>query len=701
MINYFKRTNPFSTRSPFLFVCIIFCFFAATFPMLLAHRSTSLAFLISAPLRITRATSTARTSYTSAPPPASVCAAPKMTATASISGPAWDLTDEYPSLTSPSLAADIATAKSEIEAMTAASAPITAALSSAPNMSVADAESAGVLAALEDVNTRSWAAAVLLRNVATYGNCIASADGANEGAKKLIAGMTDLFAARTQGAAAADLFLQLCSDEVAEAYFARSEETEAGRFLVEQNRVMREHALELAEENMLSSYGVSGLHAWGDLYTDLSSTLEVDVEGRGRMGVAAAAGLLDSGDGEVRKAAWLGIKAAWMPHTETSAAILNALSKWRLETYARRGLADFLVTPLHENRMQRESLDAMFAAVDRRGIAIGRRALAVQAATIGKERLEPWDLLAPAPTVPGSGEEATLYTFDEGIELIASAVGAVDEKAGVFVRMMRDKGWIEASRGDTKRPGAFCSGFAKSRNPRVYLSEYNGGAGLLLTLAHELGHAFHSWVTRDLPHSQTAYPMTLAETASIFFETVVAADLLERAKTPAEKFAIAFTNAETTVAFCLNIPSRFKFEFDLYTKRLESKVSKAEIDALMVSAWKHYYGDSLARVDEVGIFSATKLHFSLSTESFYNFSYTCGWLFSLSVYAARDKLGVDFAEVYTNLLRDTGRMDAETCISTWLGADITETEFWEGGLAIAEQQIIDLEEYAKASGFKL
>eukprot|EP00173_Palmaria_palmata_P002008 Plantae.Rhodophyta-Palmaria_palmata.ctg2226.p1 GENE.Plantae.Rhodophyta-Palmaria_palmata.ctg2226~~Plantae.Rhodophyta-Palmaria_palmata.ctg2226.p1 ORF type:complete len:322 (-),score=58.08 Plantae.Rhodophyta-Palmaria_palmata.ctg2226:1293-2177(-) len=294
-----------------------------------------------------------------------------------------------------------------------------------------------------------------------------------------------------------------------------------------------------------------------------------------------------------------------------------------------------------------------------------------------------------------------MYTFDEGIELIANAVGAFDEKAGVFVRMMRDKGWIEASRGDTKRPGAFCTTFAKSRNPRVYLSEYNGGAGLLLTLAHELGHAFHSWVTRDLPRSQTAYPMTLAETASIFFETVVAADLLERAKTPAEKFAIAFTNAETASSFCLNIPSRFKFEFDLYTKRVESKVSKAEIDALMVSAWKHYYGDSLARVDEVGIFSATKLHFYLSSDNFYNFPYTCGWLFSLSVYAARDKLGASFAEVYTNLLRDTGRMNAETCISTWLGADITETEFWEGGLAIAEQQIEDLEEYAKASGFKL
>lgn len=204
------------------------------------------------------------------------------------------------------------------------------------------------------------------------------------------------------------------------------------------------------------------------------------------MGIAAAAGLLDSPDGGVRRAAWLAIKAAWLPHTETSAAVLNALSKWRLETYARRKLPDFLATPLHQNRCTRASLDAMMAAIDGAGLAVGRRALAIQAAALGKRRLEPWDLAAPAPVTDPAA--AALYTFEEGIEVIAEAVGKVDAKAGDFVRMMRDKRWIEATRGDSKRPGAYCTGFAKSRNPRVYLSEYNGRAPLLLTLAHELGH---------------------------------------------------------------------------------------------------------------------------------------------------------------------------------------------------------------------
>lgn len=194
--------------------------------------------------------------------------------------------------------------------------------------------------------------------------------------------------------------------------------------------------------------------------------------------------------------------------------------------------------------------------------------------------------------------------------------------------------------------------------------------------------------------------MCLAETASIFFETVVAADLLERAKTPEEKFAISYNNAESAGVFMINIPARYKFEYDLYTKRAEGKLSKGEIDALMVDAWKHYYGPSLDRLDEVGIFSATKLHFSISGISFYNWPYSWGYLFSLSVFAARERLGADkFAQVYTGLLRDTGRMSAEDVIAKWLDGDTTEKEFWEGGIALVEKQVDDFQRYAAELGY--
>lgn len=180
-----------------------------------------------------------------------------------------------------------------------------------------------------------------------------------------------------------------------------------------------------------------------------------------------------------------------------------------------------------------------------------------------------------------------------------------------------------------------------------------------------------------------------------------AADLLARAETPEEKFAISYNNAKSAGVFLLNIPARYKFEFDLYTKRSDGKLSKAEVDALMVDAWKHYYGDSMSRLDEVGIFSASKLHFSLSSLSFYNWPYSFGQLFALSVYAARERLGAGFADMYTGLLRDTGRHTAEEVVEKWLDGKITRKDFWEGGVALVRKQVSEFERFAGELGHRV
>lgn len=278
----------------------------------------------------------------------------------------------------------------------------------------------------------------------------------------------------------------------------------------------------------------------------------------------------------------------------------------------------------------------------------------------------------------------------------------MDPEAGAFVRMMRERGWIEASRGDAKKPGAYCTGFAKSRTPRVYLSEYNGRAPLLMTTAHELGHAWHSWVMREMPEPETQYPMNLAETASIFFETVVAAELMERAATPEERFAIQWSNAESAVAFFLNIPARFTFECALNEARAVGKLSPAELDAAMVAAWRRHYGDALGSTHLTGIFYATKLHFHLSGLAFYNFPYTFGYLFALGVYAQRDKAAspAAFADAYRGLLRDTGRMSAEEVVAKHLGgADITAQGFWLDAIATVEAQVEALAATAAELGY--
>lgn len=228
------------------------------------------------------------------------------------------------------------------------------------------------------------------------------------------------------------------------------------------------------------------------------------------------------------------------------------------------------------------------------------------------------------------------------------------------------------------------------------MSDYNGRAQLLLTLAHELGHAFHFWQMRDLPETQRSYPMNLAETASIFFETVVGNALLEQAETTEEKFSILWGEAESAVTFLLNIPARYRFEEELNIRRKDSTLSVSEIDEMMIKSWERYYGDALSSKDKVGVFSQSKLHFYLTGISFYNWPYSFGYLFALGVYSEYERTEDPkiFPRMYRDLLRDTGRMSAEDVIEKHLGGRIDEPQFWLNAIAVGERKVDMLEKVA-------
>lgn len=189
--------------------------------------------------------------------------------------------------------------------------------------------------------------------------------------------------------------------------------------------------------------------------------------------------------------------------------------------------------------------------------------------------------------------------------------------------------------------------------------------------------------------------MNLAETASIFFETVVGNALLEQSDSAEERFSMLWGEAESAATFLLNIPARYRFEEELNKRRKEGQISVGEIDEMMVSAWERYYGDALGSKDRVGVFSQSKLHFYLTGISFYNWPYSFGYLFSLGVYAEYENGNKDaFAGMYRELLRDTGRMDAEQVVEKHLGGRIDDEEFWKGAIAVAERKVNLLEKAA-------
>jgi len=600
-----------------------------------------------------------------------------------IAGPAWDLSSEYPNLDCATLARDIARIQDLITQLAVVGKRIAPLVTRAAELSGATFT--------DGVNWCQQAAAlheeavILLWNVETFLNCQLSVDGKNAPAKALFTKIQSTAAQLGQAYNAVKQLLKLASDEFVEAYL-QAKHTAPQRFNIAEMRKLRDQALPLAEEDLLIRLDVNGPQAWGNLYDNLASSIvcELDLpDGRRSVGLAEAASLSQSEAEPVRKAAFLATGRGWQNHEESASAILNALSGWRLDVYERRShtkKVHFLDEPLHYSRITHATLDAMMTAV-KEAAPMGRQVLSLQAQLLGRDRLGPWDLFAPCPSRDGSSE---VYPFAEAIELIADAYGSIHPDMGEFVQMMASRRWIDGTVGPNKRPGAYCTQFAKSRTPRVYMT-YTGGMRELKTLAHELGHAFHNWVMRDMPFEETHYPMTLAETASIFGETVVNHALIEQATSPAERRAFTWAQAREVESLLLNIPARFEFERRFYERRRDAALQPAELKQLMTESWQAWYGDALSEMDPM--FWASKLHFSIASLSFYNFPYTFGYLFSLGVYASRARLGGKFYQSYVNLLRDTGRMTAEDLAAKHLGADLTRPDFWRQSIAIAKQSV--------------
>ena len=457
-------------------------------------------------------------------------------------------------------------------------------------------------------------------------------------------------------------------------------------FLLRCDRKLQTQLLTVPEEQLISGLSVTGLHGWGTLYSKLAGTLQCQINGE-QMGLASATNLLSDPDVATRKAAWQGIQSAWGEHQETVAAILNAINGWRLEETRQRAHTSelhYLDKSCLQSRIERDTLTALMDTTYQNR-TIGQRAINAMATASGLEKMGPWDILAPAPA---ADQDAKTYTFDEAINLVADAFSEFNPDMGEFALMMAEKGWIDGEPTPNRSTGAYCTKFAGPREPRIFMT-FTGTMNNVTTLAHELGHAWHNWVMRDMPLMMTSYPMTLAETASIFAETLVSNALLKQADTPAQKLAVRWQDAESAAAFLVNIPARFEFEQRLVEARKQVTVGTAQLRQMMGDSWQKWYEDSISEYDE--LFWATKLHFSISSLGFYNYPYLFGYLFSLGIYAQRETYGEAFDALYRGILRNTGSMTAEEVVMEHLKQDIRQPQFWQASLDIVDQAVSEFE----------
>lgn len=369
------------------------------------------------------------------------------------------------------------------------------------------------------------------------------------------------------------------------------------------------------------------------------------------------------------------------------ASLLNQLHGLRLTAMKRAGVEPLDVS-LRQNRMSREALNAIREAIQRNIHKI-RLAVSLRKPFLDGDFMGFEDLMAPCPQK--GGQIAPSIPYDEAIRIVKDAVSRVNPEMSDFVQMMVDKHWIDAKPSDKKIGGAFYARFNEFKIPRVF-STYMGNITSVFQQGHEIGHAFHYWMMRDMPMIETEFPMTLTETASTFNEAVIRKVLFDKAEGD-ERFAMLWQEMKSAANFLLHTMARMEFELDFLEERKNGVVSVHRTVELMENAWKRMYADT-ATPDRY--LWAYKLHFYKVDQLIYNYPYTVGYLMSLALMRELKVRGDNFYPFYKAMLRDTGRMTVDEIVERHFGANAKDPIFWENAMSSVFDSIDEFAKMAKA-----
>lgn len=451
-------------------------------------------------------------------------------------------------------------------------------------------------------------------------------------------------------------------------------------FVLNETRDQGKRLLSEEEETLIAELNKDGLAAWSSLYDTVVSIMTIPFTDQDGTTTDLSVGqamnrMYADPDPAVRKQIFDNWETAWEKNAPIFTDTINHLAGYRMTLQNAHNREGHLDEPLEYNRMSKETLDAMWGAVsDNKAPFI--EFLQQKANLLGLEKLGWQDVDAP---VAIGDTEPTVFTYDEASDFVIEHFTSFGPELAKFTKHALENRWVEAEDRPNKRPGGYCTSLPEFEESRIFMT-FTGTPSDTATLAHELGHAFHSHVMKDVPRLNRGYAMNVAETASTFAETIIDNAAVESASTKEEKIALLGSKLEGATAMFLNIHARFLFEDAFYTERAKGIVSEKRLNELMVQAQKEAYGDSLSSYHLH--FWCSKLHFFIDRVPFYNFPYTFGYLFSLGVYAEYLKHPEDFEKKYIALLQDTGSMKVEDLAEKHLGVDLTNQDFWTAGIDI-------------------
>lgn len=530
-------------------------------------------------------------------------------------------------------------------------------------------------------------AAKKLRQAGAFVSCLQAQNTEDKQAYTLDAKVTSLSAAFQSALSTFDSLLTSISDDVW-TQLLEDEQLKVLSFVLTERRTRAKDKLSKDEEALISALGVDGYHSWGQLYDLIVGTIKVPFSEDGEeklLSVGQAFNKFSSPDRSVREAIFKNWEKAWGEQADFLAKTLNHLSGFRLSVYQKRGWEDVLKEPLSINRMEKETLETMWSVISENKQKLVTY-LERKAELLGIDKLSWYDLDAPF------GKSESKVSYQEGAEFIEQNFALFGEKMASFARKAFEEQWIEGEDRPGKAPGGFCTFFPESDQSRIFMT-YSGTPSNVSTLAHELGHGFHTFAMKGVHHLNRNYAMNVAETASTFAEMIVADAAVKNAKNEEEKLVLLDDKIQRTVALLMNIHARFLFETSFYEERKQGPVTADRLNELMLAAQKEAYCEALQEYHP--LFWASKLHFFITGVPFYNFPYTFGYLFSLGIYAQALAEGKGYEEKYIALLRDTASMSVEDLAQKHLQVDLTKKDFWEKAVQICLDDIDEFLELTK------
>ncbi|MBO4849027.1 MAG: M3 family oligoendopeptidase [Clostridia bacterium] len=439
-------------------------------------------------------------------------------------------------------------------------------------------------------------------------------------------------------------------------------------------------------EEIISLFDISGGRAWSDLQSSLTSSVTADFRG-GKVGLSAIRNKAYDPDPEVRREAYEAELACYDKIKEPVAAALNNIKLQVINECRLRGFASPLDQVLHYSRMKRETLDALFTAM-KEYMPMFREYLKAKAEALGHKAGLPWyDLFAPM------GSSDRTYTAEDARDYLLNIFAGFDKDLHDMVERAFNESWIDFYPREGKVGGAFCSGLRPLHQSRV-LTNFDGSFSDVVTLAHELGHAFHNLNIEDHRPLNNDYSMPVAETASTFNEHVVMDAAIAAAKDPNEKLALIESQLMDTTQIIVDIYSRFLLESGVFDNREESFMFPDKLCEMMKDAQLKAYGDGLDPEYLHPYMWVCKSHYYSSGLSFYNWPYAFGGLFARGLYAKYLAEGPSFVKKYRELLHATPVCSVEDAAAI-AGIDVTSPDFWRMSLGSYRSKIDEFKRLAK------